>query len=126
MLSRFSLATWNQVMAAALAIFACGQEVAAKAGLILVDTKYEFGRTPDGQVVLIDEVHTPDSSRFWPAEMYAPGGPQASFDKQFVRDYLETLDWDKTPPAPALPEEIIVKTQAKYREAFERLTGAKL
>lgn len=91
-------------------------------GIILADTKFEFGATDDG-VILIDEVLTPDSSRFWDASLYDPGGPQASFDKQFVRDYLETLDWDKTPPGPELPEEIITKTRDKYLEAFRRLTG---
>ena len=80
----------------------------------------------DGEIVLIDEVLTPDSSRFWPESEYAPGGSPPSFDKQFVRDYLESLDWDKQPPAPSLPEEIVAKTSAKYLEAFERLTGLPL
>ena len=79
-----------------------------------------------GQIILIDEVLTPDSSRFWPADQYKPGAGQPSFDKQFVRDYLETLDWNKTPPAPQLPADIVAKTQAKYLEAYERLTGRKL
>jgi phosphoribosylaminoimidazole-succinocarboxamide synthase len=81
---------------------------------------------PDGTLILIDEVLTPDSSRFWPADQYAPGKSQPSFDKQYVRDYLETLDWDKTPPAPALPPHIVEKTTAKYVEAYEKITGRKL
>ncbi|MBU6411687.1 MAG: phosphoribosylaminoimidazolesuccinocarboxamide synthase, partial [Verrucomicrobia bacterium] len=89
------------------------------------DTKFEFGL--DGErLILIDEVLTPDSSRFWPGDRYEAGRSQPSFDKQFVRDYLETLDWDKTPPGPALPEEVVAKTAAKYAEAYERLAGMKL
>jgi phosphoribosylaminoimidazole-succinocarboxamide synthase len=95
---------------------------AAGRGIIVADTKFEFGLC-DGEIVWIDECLTPDSSRFWPADQYAPGSNPPSFDKQFVRDYLETLDWDKTPPAPPLPPDVIAKTGAKYREAFERLTG---
>lgn len=95
-------------------------------GIILADTKLEWGLMPDGTVILIDEVLTPDSSRFWPVDGYAAGRSQASFDKQFVRDYLLTLDWDKTPPAPALPPEIVARTQSKYFEAYERLTGKTL
>ena len=95
---------------------------AAGRGIIVADTKFEFGLC-DGEIVWIDECLTPDSSRFWPADQYAPGSNPPSFDKQFVRDYLETLDWDKTPPAPPLPSDVIAKTGAKYREAFERLTG---
>ncbi|MCX5708198.1 MAG: phosphoribosylaminoimidazolesuccinocarboxamide synthase [Candidatus Omnitrophica bacterium] len=91
-------------------------------GIIIADTKFEFG-IHEGAVILIDEVLTPDSSRFWPRDEYAPGRPQSSFDKQFVRDYLEGLDWDKTPPAPQLPEDIISKTTRKYLEAFNKLTG---
>jgi phosphoribosylaminoimidazole-succinocarboxamide synthase len=91
-------------------------------GMIIADTKFEFGWY-DGELLLADEVLTPDSSRFWPRKEYAPGGPQKSFDKQFVRDYLETLDWNKQPPAPALPAEVIEKTAAKYQEAYTRLTG---
>jgi len=98
---------------------------ARERGIIIADTKFEFGLL-DGKLILIDEVLTPDSSRFWPADQYQPGRSQPSFDKQFVRDYLETLDWDKTPPAPALPAEVVAKTQAKYLEAYEKLTGKKL
>jgi len=108
-----------------LKIYRFARDYARQRGIIIADTKFEFGLL-DGKLILIDEVLTPDSSRFWPADQYAPGKGQPSFDKQFVRDYLETLDWDKTPPAPALPADIVAKTQAKYLEAYERLTGRKL
>jgi phosphoribosylaminoimidazole-succinocarboxamide synthase len=101
-------------------------EYAAKKGIIIADTKFEFGLDGKDQLVLIDEVLTADSSRFWPADSYQVGMSPPSFDKQYVRDYLETLDWDKTPPAPKLPAEVIRKTTEKYREALERLTGRKL
>jgi phosphoribosylaminoimidazole-succinocarboxamide synthase len=93
--------------------------------MIIADTKFEFGMDRD-RLIIIDEVLTPDSSRFWPMDQYKPGRPQPSFDKQFVRDYLESIGWNKTPPAPELPGEIINKTSEKYREAFLRLTGKKL
>ncbi len=96
---------------------------AATRGIIIADTKFEFGLDEKGNLILIDEVLTADSSRFWPADEYKVGVSPPSFDKQFVRDYLETLDWDKTPPAPALPAEVIARTSAKYREAMRRLTG---
>jgi phosphoribosylaminoimidazole-succinocarboxamide synthase len=96
---------------------------AATRGIIIADTKFEFGLDRDGHLVLMDEVLTPDSSRFWPEESYAPGTSPPSYDKQFVRDYLETLDWDKRPPPPAIPAAVIEATAAKYREACERLTG---
>ncbi len=108
-----------------LSIYGKASAYARGRGIILADTKFEFGLI-DGEITLGDEVLTPDSSRYWPADSYAPGGPQKSFDKQFVRDYLETLDWNKQPPAPPLPEEVILKTAAKYREAYETLTGASL
>ena len=108
-----------------LKIYQAGREHAAKCGIIVADTKFEFGLLGD-ELLLIDECLTPDSSRFWPADCYVVGQSPPSFDKQFVRDYLETLDWNKTPPGPKLPAEIIEKTAAKYREAFERLTGAAL
>ncbi|HET7624305.1 MAG TPA: phosphoribosylaminoimidazolesuccinocarboxamide synthase [Verrucomicrobiae bacterium] len=108
-----------------LKIYKAGRDYARQRGIIIADTKFEFGLS-DGKLILIDEVLTPDSSRFWPADQYAPGKGQPSFDKQFVRDYLETLDWDKTPPGPALPEDVVAKTSAKYLEAYERLTGKKL
>jgi phosphoribosylaminoimidazole-succinocarboxamide synthase len=101
-------------------------EYAAKKGIIIADTKFEFGLNDRNEIVLIDEVLTADSSRFWPADSYRVGMSPPSFDKQYVRDYLETLDWDKTPPAPKLPAEVIRKTSEKYREALERLTGRKL
>lgn len=108
-----------------LKIYRFARDYARQRGIIIADTKFEFGLL-DGQLILIDEVLTPDSSRFWPASDYAPGKGQPSFDKQFVRDYLETLTWNKTPPAPALPAEVVAKTQAKYLEAYERLTGKAL
>ncbi len=113
----------NQVRAAALAIYTECAAYARDRGILIADTKFEFGLDEAGRLHLIDEVLTPDSSRFWPADQYTPGQSPPSFDKQFVRDYLETLDWDKTPPGPELPQEIIDKTAAKYREAEERLTG---
>jgi phosphoribosylaminoimidazole-succinocarboxamide synthase len=102
------------------------REYAAKKGIIIADTKFEFGLDKKNQLVLIDEVLTADSSRFWPADSYQVGISPPSYDKQFVRDYLETLAWDKTPPAPKLPLQVIEKTSEKYREALERLTGKKL
>jgi len=98
---------------------------ASRAGILIADTKFEFGLA-DGELILIDECLTPDSSRFWPADSWVPGTNPPSYDKQFVRDYLETLDWDKTPPAPELPAEVAAKTSAKYIEAYEKLTGLKL
>ena len=108
-----------------LKIYQAGRDYARQRGIIIADTKFEFG-VSDGKLILIDEVLTPDSSRFWPADQYVPGKGQPSFDKQFVRDYLETLDWNKTPPGPVLPPEVVAKTSAKYLEAYERLTGRKL
>ena len=115
----------EQARAASLRLYKFARDYARQRGIIIADTKFEFGLF-DGRLILIDEVLTPDSSRFWPAAEYRPGHSQPSFDKQFVRDYLETLAWNKTPPAPALPPEIVAKTQAKYFEAYERLTGRKL
>ncbi|MGI8436822.1 MAG: phosphoribosylaminoimidazolesuccinocarboxamide synthase [Chthoniobacterales bacterium] len=108
-----------------LKIYSAGREHAAERGIIVADAKFEFGQL-DGELLLIDECLTPDSSRFWPAESYVVGQSPPSYDKQFVRDYLETLDWDKTAPGPKLPAEVIAKTSAKYHEAFEKLTGTKL
>ena len=108
-----------------LAIYARAAAHAESRGLILADTKFEFGRV-DGTIILADEVLTPDSSRFWDAGMWKPGGPQPSFDKQFVRDYLESIRWNKQAPAPSLPEDVVERTQAKYLEAFQRLTGHEL
>jgi phosphoribosylaminoimidazole-succinocarboxamide synthase len=111
-----------QVRDVSIAIYRDCAEYALERGIIIADTKFEFGLDDEGRLHLIDEVLTPDSSRFWPADQYRPGTSPPSFDKQFVRDYLETLDWDKTPPGPMLPQEIIDRTAAKYREAEERLT----
>jgi phosphoribosylaminoimidazole-succinocarboxamide synthase len=108
-----------------LRLFTYATEECAKAGLILCDTKFEFGWV-DGELTLIDEVFTPDSSRFWEASTYREGIDQPSFDKQFVRDYLETLDWDKTPPGPELPDEVVARTRDKYREAARRLCGIEI
>jgi phosphoribosylaminoimidazole-succinocarboxamide synthase len=109
----------------AIALYRRGAEIAEPAGVILADTKFEFGTDPaTGELILIDEVMTPDSSRFWDAADYEPGRAQASFDKQFVRDWLENQDWDKTPPGPSLPADIVAGTRARYVEAFERITGA--
>jgi phosphoribosylaminoimidazole-succinocarboxamide synthase len=115
----------ERVRAASLKIYNFARDYARQRGIIIADTKFEFGHL-DGQLLLIDEVLTPDSSRFWPADQYQAGKGQPSYDKQFVRDYLETLDWNKTPPAPALPLEVVTKTQAKYLEAYQRLTGRPL
>ena len=115
-----------------LKIYKAGRDYARQRGIIIADTKFEFGLlngsgdSPRGKLILIDEVMTPDSSRFWPADQYQPGRGQPSFDKQFVRDYLETLDWNKTPPGPKLPDDVVAKTSAKYLEAYEWLTGKKL
>ncbi len=108
-----------------LAIYRRASEYARPRGIIIADTKFEFGIL-DGQVILADEVLTPDSSRFWPLETYAPGGPQASYDKQYVRDYLESIAWNKQPPAPALPEDVARRTSEKYKEAYHALTGRSL
>jgi phosphoribosylaminoimidazole-succinocarboxamide synthase len=115
----------EQVKALSLEIYSAGRDHAERKGIILADTKFEFG-TINGHLILIDEVLTPDSSRYWPADHYAEGQSPPSFDKQFVRDYLETLDWNKTPPGPKLPGDVVARTAAKYLEAFERLTGEKL
>ena len=113
----------ERIEALSLQLYARGGEYARQRGIILADTKFEFGLDEDGRLLLIDEVFTPDSSRFWPAATYAPGRSPESFDKQFVRDYLETLDWDKKPPGPRLPENIIRRTSEKYREVLQRLTA---
>ena len=106
-----------------LDIYRKAAEYAETKGIILADTKFEFGRLPGGEIIVIDEVLTPDSSRYWPRESYRPGGSPPSFDKQFLRDWLETTGWDKASPPPALPEDIVAKTAAKYREALDRLTA---
>jgi phosphoribosylaminoimidazole-succinocarboxamide synthase len=114
--------TADKLKKISISIYKKASEYALGCGIIIADTKFEFGLYNNG-VILIDEVLTPDSSRFWPKDQYTPGKSQASFDKQFVRDYLETLNWNKTPPSPKLPEEIIERTRAKYLEAYKRLTG---
>ncbi|MFM8764225.1 MAG: phosphoribosylaminoimidazolesuccinocarboxamide synthase [Spartobacteria bacterium] len=129
--------TWNQcrsvlgdelalqVRRHTIELYEHGCAHAARAGMLIADTKFEFG-IADGELILIDECLTPDSSRFWPADAWKPGTNPPSYDKQFVRDYLETLDWDKTPPAPPLPEEVVRRTSQKYIEAYEKLSGLKL
>lgn len=109
-----------------LRIYKEASEYARSRGIIIADTKFEFGRDSHGNILLIDEVLTPDSSRFWSADIYEAGHAQPSFDKQFVREYLETLDWDKTPPAPPLPDDVAAATTARYEKAYELLTGSKL
>jgi phosphoribosylaminoimidazole-succinocarboxamide synthase len=130
--------TWEQMVATTgpeaaeetrrqtLAIYRRAADYARGRGIIIADTKFEWGRLPDGRLILIDEVLTPDSSRFWPLDSYRPGGSPPSFDKQFVRDWLETTGWDKNSPPPALPPEVVERTRAKYLDAFERLTGRAL
>ena len=107
-------------------LYAFGVAHAESRGIILADTKYEFGLTDSGELLLIDEVMTPDSSRYWPKDTYSPGGAQPSFDKQFVRDYLESIKWNKQPPVPSLPDDVVAKTREKYLDAFRRLTGREL
>ena len=116
----------EKVREVAIRLYSEAADYAAGKGIIIADTKFEFGTDEKGKLVLIDEALTADSSRFWPADSYRVGISPPSFDKQYVRDYLETLDWDKTPPAPKLPAEVIAKTSEKYREALQRLTGRKL
>jgi phosphoribosylaminoimidazole-succinocarboxamide synthase len=114
---------YREVERTALELYRFASEHAAARGILIADTKFEFGLDADGQLVLADEAFTPDSSRFWPADEYEPGGTQPSFDKQFVRDYCESLGWDKTDPGPELPEAVVTGTRARYVEAFERLTA---
>jgi phosphoribosylaminoimidazole-succinocarboxamide synthase len=116
----------EKVREVSLAVYREAAAYAAARGILVADTKFEFGVDEAGTLTLIDEVLTPDSSRFWPADSYAPGASPPSFDKQYVRDYLESIGWDKRPPAPRLPPEVIAKTAEKYREAYERLTGRRL
>ena len=112
-----------EVERVSIALYRYAAEHARQRGILIADTKFEFGLGEEGQLVLGDEALTPDSSRFWPADAYSPGGSQPSFDKQFVRDYCETLGWDKTPPGPELPDGVVSGTRARYVEAFEQLTG---
>ena len=122
MVRRIGAPLAKKVKELSLDIYKKGARIASEKGIIIADTKFEFGLIDD-EVILIDEVLTPDSSRFWPEATYAPGGPQKSFDKQYLRDYLLTLDWDKTPPGPVLPQEVIDNTRARYVEALTRLSG---
>ncbi len=116
--------TAEQLRACSIEVFRRGEAYARQRGILIADTKFEFGRV-DGELILIDEVLTPDSSRFWPADRYAPGRSQPSFDKQFVRDWLSSTGWDKNSPPPRLPDDVVVKTREKYVEAYERLSGQK-
>jgi phosphoribosylaminoimidazole-succinocarboxamide synthase len=109
-----------------LELYAHGVAHADAKGIILADTKFEFGLTDSGELLLIDEMMTPDSSRYWPKDLYAPGGPQPSFDKQYVRDYLESIKWNKQPPVPSLPADVVERTRSKYLDAYRRLTGQEL
>jgi len=109
-----------------LELYAHGVAHAESKGIILADTKFEFGLTDTGELILIDEMMTPDSSRYWPKDTYSPGGPQPSFDKQYVRDYLESIKWNKQPPVPSLPNDVVENTRSKYLDAFRRLTGREL
>lgn len=106
-----------------LAVYSRGAAIAAQAGILVADTKLEFGLDPAGEIVLADEVLTSDSSRFWPADRWSPGGPQFSYDKQYVRDWSATLDWDRTPPGPEVPPDVVAATRARYVEVYERITG---
>ena len=115
--------SFDEIERLSIALYRFGAEHAAARGIILADTKFELGRDESGRIVLADEALTPDSSRFWPADGYEPGRPQPSFDKQFVRDYAESLGWDKAYPGPDLPEDVVQGTRARYIEAFERITG---
>lgn len=123
--SRIGEGLLKKIQELSLAIYSRGRDMAAQRGIIIADTKFEFGLN-EKDILLIDEVLTPDSSRFWPADKYVPGQAQPSFDKQYLRDWLSGTDWDKTPPPPALPAEVIAETQKKYLEAYELLTGSPL
>lgn len=123
MVSRIGESTATQLWNRTLELYTLAARHAEQRGVIIADTKFEFGRLPDGRIILIDEVLTPDSSRFWPANEYEPGRDQASFDKQYVRNYLEGLDWNKQPPAPPLPSEVVTGTRRRYLEAYKMLTG---
>jgi phosphoribosylaminoimidazole-succinocarboxamide synthase len=114
---------FDRLAALSIQIYSAAAEYALERGIIIADTKFEFGEDESGRIVLGDEALTPDSSRFWPADDYATGGSPPSYDKQYVRDWLETLDWDKTPPGPEIPDEVVAGTRARYVEAYERLTG---
>jgi len=118
--------TFDTLKALSFALYKRASEYAAERGIIIADTKFEFGKRSDGTIILIDEAFTPDSSRFWDAATFAPGQSQPAIDKQFVRDYLLTLDWDRNPPGPELPDEVVAKTTERYRTAYRRITGREL
>ena len=126
MVERVGVDTAKELREKTLALYASAAQYAANKGVIIADTKFEFGRLPDGKLILIDEILTPDSSRFWPADDYEPGHDQTSFDKQFVRNYLEAQPWNKTPPAPALPPEVVMGTRERYLQGYRKLTGKDL
>jgi phosphoribosylaminoimidazole-succinocarboxamide synthase len=126
MVARVGDETANQLRDRTLALYTSAASYAANKGVLIADTKFEFGRLPDGRLILVDEILTPDSSRFWPADDYEPGHDQTSFDKQFVRNYLEAQPWDKTPPAPELPPEVVMGTRERYLQAYRKLTGKDL
>jgi phosphoribosylaminoimidazole-succinocarboxamide synthase len=126
MVARVGAETAHALRDRTLALYTSAAHYAAGRGVIIADTKFEFGQLPDGKLILIDEILTPDSSRFWPADDYEPGHDQTSFDKQFVRNYLEAQPWDKTPPAPALPPEVVMGTRERYLQAYRKLTGKEL
>jgi len=119
----FEISTTFHFLPGTLQIYRQGSEIAAERGIIIADTKLEFGLDRDGSLVLADEVLTPDSSRFWPADTWTPGGPQPSLDKQYVRDWARSTGWDMTPPAPPLPDDVVTATRNRYIEVYERLTG---
>jgi phosphoribosylaminoimidazole-succinocarboxamide synthase len=126
MVQRVGAGLADELREKTLRIYTQAADYAAKHGVIIADTKFEFGKLPDGRVILIDEILTPDSSRFWPADEYEPGHDQPSYDKQFVRNWLESRDWNKKPPAPELPHEVIEGTRKRYLEAYQHLTGVSL
>jgi phosphoribosylaminoimidazole-succinocarboxamide synthase len=126
MVNRVGVETATQLRDRTLALYTTAATYAASRGVIIADTTFEFGQLPDGRLILIDEVLTPDSSRFWPADDYEPGHDQTSFDKQFVRNYLEAQPWNKTPPAPALPPEVVMGTRERYLQGYRKLTGKDL
>src|SRR5688572_3540939 len=126
MIERVGAGLADELRERTLRIYTQAAEYAASRGVIIADTKFEFGQLPDGRIILIDEMLTPDSSRFWPADEYQPGKEQPSFDKQYVRNWLETQSWDKSPPEPRLPEEVVQGTRRRYVEAYEKLTGQRL
>ncbi len=126
MIERVGTGLADELRERTLRIYTQAAEYALSRGVIIADTKFEFGQLPDGRTILIDELLTPDSSRFWPADEYAPGKEQPSFDKQYVRNWLETQTWDKAPPAPRLPEDVVEGTTRRYLEAYEKLTGQRL